>query len=378
MRRIYVVLLGMMLLAPVVTEAQSSIYSPLGVGFLGRPIGTRSRGAAGGLGSFDARSAINPAATGGFRRLSITGSIGTELRSYNALGASADGLRETRAPFGQLGGWLRGTPVSFSLTYYPYADRTYNLIAIDTVEIRGDSLESSDRIFSDGAVANIAGALGYTISSRFSVGAALHLITGSARAGARRNFDQPGFAAAREEAQLGFNGLGFSVGIMAALFRELTVSLAFRNDSRLETIADSVAFSRIELPKTFSGGVLVRPFPAVQWGTTVIRQTWSEAANDLEQIGGANAYDTWEVSSGFELGGIPGSTRIPLRLGFRYAQLPFSSSDQPHEVDISAGSGYDFAGGRAVFEFSAERIFRRGGGAEEDAWYLTFSVTVRP
>jgi hypothetical protein len=58
--------------------------------------------------------------------------------------------------------------------------------------------------------------------------------------------------------------------------------------------------------------------------------------------------------------------------------LPFSSSDQPHEIDISAGSAIDFAGDRAVLEFSVERIFRKGGGADENAWYLTFSVTLRP
>ena len=378
MRKVYVPLLALILTAPVVAEAQSSVYSPLGIGFLGRPIGTRSRATGGGLSSFDARSAVNPAAAGGFRRLSITGSIGTELRSYSALGASADGLRETRAPFGQFGAWIRGTPLSFSITYYPYADRTYNLVAIDTVDIRGDAIEVFDRIFSDGAVADIAGALAYTVSSRISLGGALHLITGSARAGARRTFTQPGYATATETADLGFNGVGFSVGFMAALIRQLTISAAFRNDTRLETIADSVAFSRIQLPMTFSGGLLLRPLPGVVWGTTVIRQTWSDAAQDLEQIGGANAYDTWEMASGFELGGVPGSTRIPLRLGFRYAQLPFSSSDQPHEIDISAGSAIDFAGDRAVLEFSVERIFRKGGGADENAWYLTFSVTLRP
>jgi len=378
LRKVYVVLLALILTAPVVAEAQSSVYSPLGIGFLGRPIGTRSRATGGGLSSFDSRTALNPATTGGFRRLSITGSFGTELRSYSAGGASADGLRETRAPFGQFGGWLRGTPVSFSLTYYPYADRTYNLVAIDTVDVRGDAIEVSDRMYSDGSVADIAGTLAYTLSSRFSFGGAFHLITGSARAGARRSFAHPGYAPATEEASLGFNGVGFSVGVMAALLRQITISVAFRNDTRLETIADSVSFSRIQLPMTFSGGLLVRPVRALNWGTTVIRQTWSDAAQDLDQIGGANAYDTWEVSSGVELGGVPNSTPIPLRLGFRYAQLPFSSSDQPHEIDISAGSAMDFAGDRAVVEFSVERIFRKGGGADENAWYLTFSVTLRP
>ncbi|UCG87406.1 MAG: hypothetical protein JSW71_02345 [Gemmatimonadota bacterium] len=380
MRLLLVALVALATVIPAAADAQNSVYAVHGIGFLGRPIGTRSRATGGGLAAFDPRAALNPAAAAGFRSVSVTGSIGTTMRSYTALGASASGLNETRVPFGQLAGWVRGTPVSFSITYYPYAERSYNLVTTDTISIRGgDSVEVSDQISSDGAVANVGGALAFRISSRLNVGAALHIITGSAAAAALRTFTSDDYMLAAERIKLGFNGLGFSVGAVAALHPRLILAAAFRSDTRLETIADSVSVSRIQLPVTASAGIRLIPHRAVHWATTVVYQWWSDAVSDLAALGAATAFDTWEVSSGFEIGGAAVGSPIPVRLGFRYAQLPFSpTDDQPREIDVSLGSGVDFASDRAAIEFSVERIFREGAGADERAWYLTLSVTLRP
>jgi hypothetical protein len=378
--RLVLVSLVLAIVVPMASEAQNSVYGVHGIGFVGRPVGTRARATGGGLAAFDPRSALNPATAAGFRSVSVTGSIGMTLRSYSALGASADGLKETRVPFGQLAGWVRGTPVSFSIAYYPYAERTYNLATLDTISIRlDDEVEVSDQISSDGAVANIGGALAYRVSSNISVGAALHIITGSATASAVRTFGTDEYAQALERVKLGFGGLGFSIGVVVALHPRLTLAATFRSDTRLETVADSVRISRIQLPVTASAGLVVVPLPAVQWATTVTYQSWSDAANDLAALGIVRAFDTWAVGSGFEIGGPAGGSQIPVRLGFRYAELPFSpTNDQPREVDISLGSGVNVASGRASLEFSVDRIFRKGAGADERAWYMTFSVTLRP
>lgn len=379
MRRLAALLLVPLLLSPSESMAQSSVYGVLGIGFVGRPIGTRARGTEGGIAAIDPWSVLNPATAAGFRQLSVAASIGTTLRSYDALGVSADGLTETRSPFGQLAGWVRGTPVSFSLSYYPYADRTYHLITEDSVTIRGDQVGISDRVRSDGAVTDIGGTLAYSISSRFSVGAALHLIMGSTKAEARRSFDDPLYQEAVEEVQIGYKGMGVSVGFMAALHPSLTIAGSFRTDGDLETLSDTVRFSTVELPMTVSGGLHLAPLRAVRWATTVTRQTWSDARGDLQAIGGANAFDTWEVGTGIEVGGTPGTTGVPIRLGFRYAQLPFSpNDDQPREIGASLGTGMRFGGGRASFDLSIERLFRRGGGADEKAWYFTFGLTAHP
>jgi hypothetical protein len=70
---------------------------------------------------------------------------------------------------------------------------------------------------------------------------------------------------------------------------------------------------------------------------------------------------------------------VPLRLGARYATLPFSPTDeQAHEVNVSLGTGLAFAGNRGLLDLSLERAFRSGAGATERAWQVSVSLTVRP
>ncbi|MDH4045101.1 MAG: hypothetical protein OEW06_11640, partial [Gemmatimonadota bacterium] len=64
---------------------------------------------------------------------------------------------------------------------------------------------------------------------------------------------------------------------------------------------------------------------------------------------------------------------------FRYATLPFSATDeQPHELTAALGIGLAFAGGRGLIDAAIERAMRSGAGAEESAWQLSWTVTVRP
>jgi hypothetical protein len=105
------------------------------------------------------------------------------------------------------------------------------------------------------------------------------------------------------------------------------------------------------------------------------------SASRRARTGSSNlaVFDTWEIGTGVELGGPDAGSHFPLRLGFRYATLPFSpTAEQPREIDIAGGSAMTFARGRAVFEFAVERAIRDGGGASERAWQLFFGLTIRP
>lgn len=378
-RRWLVALAALVGLASVESEAQNSVYGVLGIGFPGRSVSTRARATGGGISAFDARSPLSPAPVAGFRRITVLGEVGTSLWNYAAGDTTVDGLSQTRSPLGMLGGWFRGTPISFALSYTTYAERTWNMVTQDSIVIRDEPMAVQDVIQSDGGINDIRAALAYRLSSRLSVGAGFHLLSGSSQLTTERNFSSPNYIPFLERNEITYSGIGVSAGIVATVNSRLTVSLAFRADDELRIAVDSGSVSRFNLPHTYIGGVVLSPVPAIRLASTVVRKTWSYISEDLGQIGGANAFDTWDVGTGLEIGGTPETTKIPLLLGFRYAQLPFSpNSEQPREYGFSGGSTLGLAADRVLFDFAVERIFRSGGGAEERSWFLTFALTVRP
>lgn len=369
-------LLTLCVLAPAPTMAQNSIFGVHGIGFPGRPISARARALGGGAAEFDVRSAVNPAAIAGLGPLVVTASSGTSLRSFTALGTVVDGLSETRFPFALIGTRVRGAPLSIALSYSSYTERSYDQVTFDSVTIRGESMRVRDRISSAGAVADIRGAVAWRLLPRLSVGGAVHVLSGSVRLGSERIFFNHQYRTLSEINRVALSGYGISAGVLITPFPAFSVGASVRSDTELKSTMDSVPAGTVDLPLSYSGGVSLLLHPSIRWSTTVEWHLWSSAAPDLEAVNGANAFDTWAIGSGFELGGGSGA---PLRVGARYADLPFSpSKEQASEFVLSAGTALRFAGGRASFEACVERAMRDGAGAEERAWYLMFALTVMP
>ena len=72
---------------------------------------------------------------------------------------------------------------------------------------------------------------------------------------------------------------------------------------------------------------------------------------------------------------------LPLRLGMRYARLPFpvTIGGEPHEFAISGGTGLRFAQDRAGLDLALEQVWRSEGAAySERALTLVLGLTVRP
>lgn len=379
MTRIGLVLLALAATVPQTVAAQSSLYGVVGLGFPGRPIGVRARGMAGSIAAVDPGSAVNPATVSQLSRLSATVTSLTSLRSYEIDTASVDGLQDTRFPFAALAGGITGTPVSFEASYSNYLSRTWDITTSDTVLLRGQSVAVQDRIRSDGAVADLRAALGWFVSSRLQVGGGIHLLTGSTRERIERDYADRSYTALRHDSNVKYKGLGWSVGLAGNPLSWLRLGVSYRSDGHLDAVRDSVEIGRVELPMTISGGFGAAPVPGLVIGATVSWQSWSDAQEGLSSIGGdARAFDVWDVSGGVELGGSVGP-RVPLRLGFRYAQLPFSPTDeQAREIDLSLGSGFRFAQGRAAANVTLERVSRDGGGASEDAWQISVGLSLLP
>ncbi len=369
---------GLVLLgtAAVDVAAQSSVYGVPGLGHPGRASSARARALGGGFAALDPASPINPATVAGLGGITVEMMGETDFRGYQIGSVDVGGLTSTRFPLAQLGGRIGSTPLSFAVSFAQYTERSYDLTNSDTVILRGVPVGFDERITSRGGMSDIRLALGYRAGSRLRFGAAGHLLTGSAKLTFQRTFADSTYRPYRIETDESVKGLGASVGLVWAPAARVSVGLAARSDTRAEVTVDSAVVAQVDLPVTLSAGLQVTPVGPIRWFTTFMWRSWGEADGDLT----ARAFDTWEIGTGVELGGPEsGLSRFPLRLGYRYATMPFSpTDDQPFEVNFSLGLGAVFAGNRGLVDVALERAYRNGGGARETAWQVSWTVTVRP
>jgi hypothetical protein len=375
-RAVTVLVLVLMGTGVVEAAAQTSLYGVRGLGHPGRMASARGRGLGGGLAALDPSSPVNPASIAGLGAMSVQLMSETDLRQYQVGAVSVDGLSSTRFPLAQLGGRIGSTALSFALSYAQYTERSYDLTNADTIEIRGEPVGFEERTTSRGGMSDLRLALGYRIGTRLRVGAAAHLLTGSAKLTFLREFADSAYRPYRVETDEALDGLGVSAGVVWAAASRLTVGFAARSDTRADITVDSAVVGSVDLPVTLVGGIQLAPARPLRWSATVTWQSWGSADADLD----ASAFDTWAIGTGLELGGPEtGVSRFPLRLGYRYATLPVSpTEEQPTEASFSAGVGAVFAGGRGLMDLAVERVYRNGAGARETAWQLSWMVTVRP
>jgi hypothetical protein len=355
---------------------QTSIYGIRGLGFPGRALSPRARALGGGLGAFDPASPINPATVAGFAQVTAVAAAVADFRGYELAGANVGGLLATRFPLMEVAGRLTGLRLGYALSMAQFTERSFDVSLVDTLVLRGADVIVTDRTRSIGGTSDLRGAIAWEPGAGWRLGVAAHVITGSAKLTVSRSFSDSAYQSFRRVNEERASGFGVSGGIQWAPARGFQLALAGRYDTEADLEVDSIPAGTIELPISAVAGVEIRPVTALRWVSTFIWRSWSDADPDLS----GRAFDTWEVGSGFELGGPEsGTSRIPLRLGARYATLPFSpNDDQPHEVDLAVGTGIAFAGNRGLVDVVLERAFRSGAGARERAWQFSASLTVRP
>ncbi len=373
----WVVIVAAVVTLPPPAVAQTSVYSVLGLGYPGRAIGVRTRAMGGGLAALDPGSALNPGAVAAYRQLSASATSTSSFRDYEVDDISATGLLDTRFAYASLGGPFGATPFAFGLTFGTYLDRTYDVVDAGDVIISGDTVPYNEQISSDGAVIDLRGAVAWQALSTLRIGAAIHILSGTTENEFFRDFADSALAPLRREDRVSFNGVGGSVGVMwdAKPYLRLGASARFNGSMRVK-LTEDVEFGRTDLPREFSGGVFFAPVPDLRVASTVIWRSWSRSRSGLAASTTLNAFDTFEVGNGLEILGITG---FPLRLGFRWAQLPYSpTAEQPREINLSFGTGIGLASGRTTIEFALERVMRDGGGAKERAWLVSFELRVTP
>ena len=373
--RLVVVLIAAAIVAPATASAQNSIFGIRGTGFPGRQVSARARALGDAWGPFDRTSTVNPATIATFTSLGVSATGGTTRRRYSIDETDVSGLVETRFPHAVLGGRVGGLPVSFAVSFSTYAERSWAITRTDTVSINNAPVAVVDSIASDGGIVDARAALGWRISAGFQVGAAFHLINGSTRVTARREFVDREFGTFLEESNVNFRGIGVSVGFRAVLAQQrLQLAGAARFDNNLKsTVESSNAQTTTDLPASVNGGVSLVMTSQLRWSVAGAWYGWGQSNDDLA----VETFDTWQIGSGFEFGGV--TSRFPLRVGVRYATLPFSPvASQPHEWGFSAGTGTRFASNRGQLNVTIERLLRDGARVVERAWHVSVGISIQP
>jgi hypothetical protein len=364
-----------------VLAAQSSQFGVRGLGLPGRAQSVRAMGAAGAFAFFDGESSVSPASLVFLGRLTAVFTALGDYRSTNTPAGEAS-IRDPRFPQFLVGGPIRRFPLTLGLSYSNYTTRDYSLAFPATITLRGQPVVVNDTIESRGGINDFRLAAAYRLGQNWVVGAGAHIITGSNRVVARRTFADTNYTPSTQRAELSFSGLGMSVGVIGVFGEALTVAAMARTDGRVGLDRDSTEIADVDLPITVGGGVRLRLNPKFHIAGQALYRNWSTANEDLVSLGGTGATNTLEAAGGVEFVPDPRRPfRRPIRLGFRYAQLPFplTTEGDAREYGVSLGSGFSFAQDRAVIGFAVERAWRDQTDAyRETPWIVTAGVTVRP
>jgi hypothetical protein len=372
-------LLILLALLPGVSGAQSSQFGVRGLGFPGRGLAVRGAGSSGAFGLFDRESSLNPAALGAVPTLTSVFVLTQSFRhTENPAGTAS--LRDSRFPLLSVAGPV-GSVAAFGISFSNYTSRDFTEVTKGTLDIRGVPVGVTDSFSSRGGLNDLRLAGAYRVHGHWTFGAGFHVITGSNRLQARRVFSDPSFLSSTQKSEISYAGVGLSVGVIRQFGTRFAIAALVRSDGHLNVDRDSARVGKVDLPYTFGLGLWLQPAGQLELGVQSIVRTWSGANSDLLQQGGTGAKNTFEVAAGAQYTSDPKRPyRRPIRLGARYATLPFPlvPGEQGHELGVSLGTGMRFAQQRAGIDLSLEHLWRSEGSYSERAFIVSLGVSVRP
>jgi hypothetical protein len=370
---------------------QSSQFGIRGLGVPGRGLSARSLGLGGGDGLFDGESSLNPAALSTLNTsTALFTSSGSWGSSTNPLGSQSS--RDTRFPQILIGGPIPGTRLGIGVSYSLYTDRDFTVVSDGVAAPRGVDIPVHDTLSSRGGIDDLRIGASWRVDSTLAIGAGFHFLTGSNRLSSRRYWEDTTYSSPAESAELAYGGIGVSVGLLWQPVHGVQLAGAFRHDGAVTVQRDSTGVDQlllptrtigaVPLPTTISGAIRLTPSKRFSVMGSVIRRNWSVSDSSLVAQGAPGAANTLEMNGGVEIyRDRLRANRYPLRLGARYATLPFLlvASRQPSEYSFSVGTGRRFAADRGGFDIAVEHVWRsQGSGYAETAWVVTIGLSVRP
>ncbi|MEO8294305.1 MAG: hypothetical protein ABI613_02240 [Gemmatimonadota bacterium] len=365
-----------------VASAQSSIFGSRGLGLPARATSARGWGLSGAGSLFDPESNQNPATLARLLTVTATFEVVPEWRHVETP-AGTKSARLTQFPLFMVGGPLRGTFLGLGLSLGNYTSRDFQLVSMHSEDIRGVPVDVTDTLTSRGGMNDLRVAASYLLGPNLDVGAAIHVITGLNRMNQARAFSDTLYLPARQSSEISYSGVGFSLGAVFRPSARLGLAATLRSDGKASVDRDSTGVYSVDLPYTAAAGIQFRASPNLMTSAQATFKTWSGANSDLLSHGGVGAKNTVEVNGGIEYSSdFRRPWHTPLRLGARYAQLPFlltAGGAQPTELSVSIGSGTRFAGQRGGVDVAIEHNWRKlGSSYKESSWILAFGISIRP
>ncbi len=360
-----VTLLACALVAAGTARAQDSQFGIVGLGTPGRWESGRARTGAGAFAAFDPASTVTETALAEIGSLSASVAEGATFRHLEGPGLSS-WLRSTRYPLFAVGG-----PVSSGVFvgggYTTYLDRSFEAVTRDSVVLRDAMEHFTDAIKSDGGVSDLRLAAAARLGSRVTLGVGLHLLAGSTRMTATRNFDDSTvYFTVQQAGTVRYAGLGVSGSVLLAVTPTVSLAGFARRDGHLSAYVADTLVTRSDLPATVGGALRWTPVANARLAGSVMWRSWSRT--------GPNAFDTFNWTAGLELG-----RAAPVRVGVRGGQLPFGATGSaPTEWGVAAGTGRVLANGRGFLDIGVERLARDGSGLRERLWTIVLGLTLRP
>ena len=357
--------------------AQDSVFGIRGLGFLSRSVSGRSAAMGGGFSPFDPESALNPAALAAWRFTAGWAVAAGSDHTFDT-GSGSSSLSATRFPVigfaGNVGSrFVAGVMVS------DYLDRNWSVQQTDTVTPRGVPVVANDQTRSLGGVSDVQVAVAYRMPI-LSVGVGLHALTGSTDVSVNRQFpNDSAYRPFTQQQTTSYRGVGVSFGAVLTPISRIAIGLTARINGSLRASTTDTAAS-VRLPVELTAGALVQPLAGIQVTATVAFAGWGAAANDLAAVGQARSRDVWNVGVGVEAAVLRlGRGLLPLRVGYRWRQLPFPIGGTPlNEHAVGGGLGFDTAGGRATVDVGLEGGSRTAGDLSETFTTLFLGLTIRP
>jgi hypothetical protein len=256
-----------------------------------------------------------------------------------------------------------------------------------TVDLGGAPAQVVDRFTQEGGASSVS--LGYArpVTSTLAVGLNVSRYTGSVIRELTRDFgdlDLDGTESFTTTGEWSYSGVAVTAGASAQLGQVGRVAASARWSGALDAEASSTTEGEdraFDMPMELRLGASAVLAPGLVLSASAVHADWSDAEDDL--AGGGQVGDAHGFGIGLELS----RTRFlgrpaPLRVGYRYAGLPFGlASDEPgSERAFSGGFGFAFNETNGILlagaDIAVERGERQAGSVLERFWRVTAAIRV--